>query len=59
MGYGAELPAIAATARVLKQGTVSEQLAEYIIVQDSADGPIAHFVYLMRGEDGIWRVDSM
>jgi hypothetical protein len=44
---------------VLSQVRASADLTELTIVRSTADGAIGYFVYLIRAEDGIWRIDGM
>ncbi|HEY2818021.1 MAG TPA: Ig-like domain-containing protein [Casimicrobiaceae bacterium] len=39
--------------------TFGMDIAEYSIVRDTADGPQRFFIYLIRGADGIWRIEGM
>jgi hypothetical protein len=39
--------------------TFGMDIAEYSIVRDTANGPQRFYVYLIRGADGIWRVEGM
>ena len=39
--------------------TFGMDMAEYSIVRDTADGPQRFLIYLIRGADGIWRIEGM
>jgi hypothetical protein len=39
--------------------TFGMDIAEYSIVRDTANGPQRFYVYLIRGADGIWRIEGM
>lgn len=41
------------------RGTIGSQFAEFVIVGGPPTAPEAHMIYLIKGEDGIWRIDSM
>lgn len=43
----------------LKGGAVGEEMAEYVLVRNQAGQPKAFLIYLLRGEDGVWRIDGM
>ena len=44
----------------IQDGEVGADYAEYVIVRDLPDGSQQAFlIYLIRGEDGIWRIDGM
>lgn len=38
---------------------LSEDFAEYTIVREKAGRRQAYYIYLLRGEDGVWRIDGM
>lgn len=40
-------------------GTLSDGIAEYAIQRNIADTKRFFLVYLLRGVDGVWRIDSM
>jgi len=39
--------------------TFNEDVAELTVVRDTPDGPLAFLIYMLRSEDGIWRIDGM
>lgn len=43
----------------LQDGAISNEMAEYVIVRNTPDGPQAFLIYFIRSEDGIWRIDGM
>ena len=43
----------------VKEVTFNEDVAELTVVRDTPDGPLAFLIYMLRSEDGIWRVDGM
>jgi hypothetical protein len=53
------LPSVVSQLGTVQQATVTDLLAEYLIVQNTANGPNGFLVYLMLGDDGIWRIDGM
>jgi hypothetical protein len=56
---GANLPAICAQLGTLDGITASLNEAEIRVLRDGASGKQAFFIHLIRGEDGIWRIESM
>ncbi|MFN0314023.1 MAG: hypothetical protein ACKVQA_03165 [Burkholderiales bacterium] len=43
----------------INSGTLVTDLAEYQITRNTPNGPRSFYLYLLRGEDGIWRIDGM
>jgi len=43
----------------VKEITFNEDVAEITVVRDTPDGPLAFLIYILRSEDGIWRIDGM
>jgi hypothetical protein len=39
--------------------SMSSAEAELVIVRDPTGGKKAFMIYLMKGQDGIWRIESM
>ncbi len=56
---GSNLAAVAPELRHLVDGVVGDDLAELTLVRDTAQGPTLFMIYLLRGRDGLWRVDSL
>lgn len=54
-----EYAQIASTWSPPLRGSLSRGLAEYAIVTTTPNGDHVFLVYLIRGKDGIWRLDSM
>jgi hypothetical protein len=55
-------PSLATTVDQLgeiQDGTISSNMAEYIVVRNTATGPQAFLIYFILSEDGIWRIDGM
>jgi len=50
---------IVAQLGVLQWITVTDELAEIDITRSGVNGPQTFQIYLIRSEDGIWRVDGM
>ena len=44
---------------VIAGGTIGPGFAEYVILRNGVDGQDGFVVYLIKGDDGIWRIDSM
>ena len=55
----ANLPTIVNSLGTIQQVKASGDFAELLIMRNSPTGPVGYFVYLIRAEDGIWRIDSM
>jgi hypothetical protein len=43
----------------IQDGSISGEMAEYVIVRNAAAGPQAFLIYFILGEDGVWRIDGM
>ena len=43
----------------LEDVTFGMDIAEYSIVRDTPNGPQRFMIYLIRGDDGIWRIEGM
>ncbi len=54
-----DLAAIVGQLGTIQRITVTEELAEISIMRNSTNGPQTFQIYLIRSEDGIWRVDGM
>jgi hypothetical protein len=54
-----QFPSIIDKLGTLQQGSVTGDLAEYVLVRDTATGPQVFLIYFLRGEDGVWRIDGM
>jgi hypothetical protein len=39
--------------------TFNGEVGELTIVQNTPDGPQTFLIYMLRSEDGIWRIDGM
>jgi hypothetical protein len=39
--------------------TFNDDIAEYSIVRNTAEGLQLFLIYMIRGADGIWRIESM
>lgn len=55
----ANLPSVVDRLGTIDDGTISDQFAEYVLVRNKPAGPQAYLVYLIRGQDGVWRIDGM
>ena len=56
---GADLPTIADQLGVIQQPTIGNDLAEYVVLRSTTQGPQGFFVYFLKSEDGVWRIDGM
>jgi hypothetical protein len=56
---GVSLPSVAAQLGTLIDGVASEDSTELTIVRDTPTGAEAFMIHLIRGGDGIWRIESM
>ncbi|HEX8738905.1 MAG TPA: hypothetical protein VF925_02045, partial [Casimicrobiaceae bacterium] len=54
-----DLSTIVGQAGTITGMTFNLDVAELNVVRDTADGPQQFMVYLIRSEDGVWRVDGM
>lgn len=43
----------------IASGQVGEKFSEFVLGRDDASGSLAYLISLGRGEDGIWRIESM
>jgi hypothetical protein len=57
---GASLPSAVVQLGAIESATVTRGVAQIMLVRTDAGGKrTGFFVYLMRGRDGIWRIDGM
>jgi hypothetical protein len=56
---GTNLAAAAAQLGETAVITAGEEHAEIVVVRTVAGQPRSFLIYLLRGEDGIWRIESM
>jgi hypothetical protein len=56
---GASLPTIVDQLGTIQNGAIGDDVAEYMIVRNSSLGPQSFPIYLIRCEDGVWRIDGM
>jgi hypothetical protein len=56
---GSDLPTMANQLGAVHGITISPTTAELVITRDVAGTKQTFMIYLMRGEDGIWRIESM
>ncbi len=43
----------------IERTSISEDFAEFMIVRETNGERRAYFLYFLRGEDGVWRIESM
>lgn len=53
------LPVIVDQLGTIQDGTIGNQLAEYVIARNTSSGPQAFLIYFIRGKDGVWRIDGL
>lgn len=53
---GPDLPTIAGKLGTIADGTIFGDFAEYVIVRDTSNGRRVFLVYLVLGQDGVWRI---
>lgn len=53
------LASSAAAFGAVTSGTLGNDLVELLLVRGTGDSQQAYWIYLIRGDDGIWRIDSM
>jgi hypothetical protein len=56
---GNSLPTVAAQLGQLVDGVVGEAFTELTLARDTSIGRQAYVIHLIRGADGIWRIESM
>ena len=56
---GTSLPTVASQLGTLVDGVVSEDSTELTIVRDTPAGAETFMIHMIRGGDGIWRIESM
>lgn len=56
---GASLPAVAAQLGTPTDGVITDDWAELTLLRPTADGDRVFMLYLIRGGDGLWRMESM
>lgn len=54
-----DLPAVVDKLGRIAGGSLTTNLAEYVIIRDGPAGKQAFLAYLMRGADGVWRITQM
>lgn len=53
------LPSIVDQLGTLQSSAIGSDMAEYVLVRNTANGPQAFLIYFLLGEDGVWRIDGM
>ena len=54
------LPTMVDQLGTIQSGTLGNEIAEYVLTRPQPDGSNRAFlIYFLRGEDGVWRIDSM
>jgi PKD repeat protein len=56
---GSTLPSVALKLQTLIDGSVGEDTAELTILQDTTSDQEAIMIHMIRGGDGIWRIENM
>ncbi len=56
---GSALPAVAGQLGTLVDGVVTEETAELTLARDTPSGKQMFMIYLIRGDDGLWHIESM
>ena len=56
---GSTLPGVALKLQTLIDGSVNEDTAELTILQDTTSDQEAIMIHMIRGGDGIWRIENM
>ena len=52
-------PQIVSQLGTLQQATLGNEMAEYLLVRNTTNGPQGFLIYFLLGEDGVWRIDGM
>lgn len=58
-GLGPALSSVADRLGSLSGGTIIGDIAEFVVLREGVGGSNAFLIYFLRGEDGVWRLDSM
>ncbi len=53
------LPTIVDQLGTIQDGSIGSEMAEYVLVRQESGQPRAYYLYFLRGEDGVWRIDGM
>ena len=56
---GGENLALRSEFGTLRETVLGEDLSEFFLQRESAEGTAGFWIYLIRGRDGIWRIDEM
>lgn len=56
---GSNLAGVAGQLGQLRGGSMSGNRAELVVVRETSEGQTAFIIHVIRGADGIWRVESM
>ena len=56
---GNGVAAIAPQLRRLVDGVIGDDIAELTHARDTPNGPALFMIYLVRGRDGLWRIETM
>lgn len=59
MALQGDLASIVDQIGVLQGGTIGEGMAEYVLTRNENGQKRAYFIYFLRGEDGVWRIEDM
>jgi hypothetical protein len=54
-----DLPTIADQLGTVQEVTVNENMAEIVLLRSTSAGDRAFNVYVIRSDDGVWRIDGM
>jgi hypothetical protein len=56
---GSDLATVVDQLGVVQQVTFTDSLGEILLTRQSTQGPQSFTTYLLRGRDGVWRIDGM
>jgi hypothetical protein len=56
---GSGVVAVAPQLRRIVDGVIGEDIAELTHARDTPNGPQVFMIYLVRGRDGLWRIETM
>ena len=59
LGSGPALVASLDQLKNIQDGRIGDGYAEFLVVRNISGVPTGFFIYFIRGEDGIWRIDGM
>lgn len=56
---GSDLATVVDQLGTIERASISSDFAEYTVVREKNGERFAYFIYFLRGDDGVWRIESM